>query len=416
MNDLLPTESPVWQYVESQFRTLMSRYGYHEIRTPIVEQTALFKRSIGEATDVVEKEMYTFDDRNSTSLTLRPENTAAVVRAALQHGLLHHQTQRLWYLGPMFRHERPQKGRYRQFHQFGVETFNMEGPDIDAEIIMMTARLWTQLGMRDQVTLELNSLGSNDARAAYRELLVAYLKQHEEVLDEDSKRRLVSNPLRVLDSKNPAMAEMLAGAPKLIDHLDDESREHFEQLKARLDNAGIPYVVNPRLVRGLDYYSRTVFEWTTAALGSQGTVCAGGRYDGLVDQLGGKSVPAVGFAMGVERLVLLLEALELIPDATRKTLDVYLTALGDTAQQHALALAERLRDEAPFLRLQLHCGGGSFKQQLKKADQSGATLALILGEDECQSNTVGIKYLREDRTQDTVAQDALADHLTQVLV
>lgn len=313
MNDLLPTDSPVWQYLEAQFRTLMSRYGYSEIRTPIVEQTSLFKRSIGEATDVVEKEMYTFDDRNGSSLTLRPENTAAVVRAALQHSLLHHQTQRLWYLGPMFRHERPQKGRYRQFHQFGAETFNMEGPDIDAELILLTARLWDQLGMRDKVTLELNSLGSNDARAAYRELLVSYLEQHKDVLDEDSLRRLDTNPLRVLDSKNPAMAEMLAGAPKLIDHLDPESLEHFEQLKQRLDEAGIAYVVNPRLVRGLDYYSRTVFEWTTTALGSQGTVCAGGRYDGLVEQLGGKGVPAVGFAMGVERLVLLLEALELIP-------------------------------------------------------------------------------------------------------
>lgn len=416
MNDLLPTESPVWQYLEAQFRTLMSRYGYREIRTPIVEQTSLFKRSIGEATDVVEKEMYTFDDRNGSSLTLRPENTAAVVRAALQHSLLHHQTQRLWYLGPMFRHERPQKGRYRQFHQFGAETFNMEGPDIDAELILLTARLWDQLGMRDQVTLELNSLGSNEARAAYRELLVSYLEQHKALLDEDSLRRLVSNPLRVLDSKNPAMAEMLAGAPKLIDHLDAESLEHFEELKRRLDEAGIAYVVNPRLVRGLDYYSRTVFEWTTTALGSQGTVCAGGRYDGLVEQLGGKGVPAVGFAMGVERLVLLLEELNLVPETATQTLDVYMTALGDAARQTAMALAERLRDEQPTLRLQLHCGGGSFKQQLKKADQSGATLALILGEEECQSGTVGIKYLREEQEQDTVAQEALGARLAQILV
>lgn len=415
MNDLLPTDSPVWQYLENQFRTLMSRYGYREIRTPIVEQTSLFKRSIGEATDVVEKEMYTFDDRNGASLTLRPENTAAVVRAALQHGLLHHQTQRLWYLGPMFRHERPQKGRYRQFHQFGVETFNMEGPDIDAELILLTARLWDQLGMREHVTLELNSLGSNEARAAYRELLVTYLEQHKDVLDEDSLRRLESNPLRVLDSKNPAMAEMLASAPKLIDHLDEESLDHFEQLKQRLDDAGIAYVINPRLVRGLDYYSRTVFEWTTTALGSQGTVCAGGRYDGLVEQLGGKGVPAVGFAMGVERLVLLLEALELIPAEATHTLDVYLTALGDKAQQTAMALAEQLRDAVPTLRLQLHCGGGSFKQQLKKADQSGATLALILGEEECQSNTLGIKYLREDRAQETLAQDAVAERLARIL-
>lgn len=415
MNDLLPTESPIWQYLEAQFRTLMSRYGYCEIRTPIVEHTSLFKRSIGEATDVVEKEMYTFDDRNGSSLTLRPENTAAVVRAALQHSLLHHQTQRLWYLGPMFRHERPQKGRYRQFHQFGAETFNMEGPDIDAELILLTARLWDQLGMRDQVTLELNSLGSNEARAAYKELLVSYLEQHKTLLDEDSLRRLVSNPLRVLDSKNPAMADMLAGAPKLIDHLDAESLEHFEALKQRLDKAGIAYVVNSRLVRGLDYYSRTVFEWTTTALGSQGTVCAGGRYDGLVEQLGGKGVPAVGFAMGVERLVLLLEELNLVPEAVTQTLDVYMTALGDTARQTAMALAERLRDEQPTLRLQLHCGGGNFKQQLKKADQSGATLALILGEEECQSGTIGIKYLREAHEQDTVAQEALAARLAQIL-
>ena len=415
MNDLLPTDSPVWHYLEAQFRALMSRYGYREIRTPIVEQTSLFKRSIGEATDVVEKEMYTFDDRNGSSLTLRPENTAAVVRAALQHGLLHHQTQRMWYLGPMFRHERPQKGRYRQFHQFGAETFNMEGPDIDAELILLTARLWDQLGMRDQVTLELNSLGSNEARAAYRDLLVVYLEQHKDVLDEDSLRRLESNPLRILDSKNPAMAEMLAEAPKLIDHLDEESLNHFEQLKQRLDEAGISYEINPRLVRGLDYYSRTVFEWTTTALGSQGTVCAGGRYDGLVEQLGGKGVPAVGFAMGVERLVLLLEELNLIPEEATQTLDVYLTALGDKAHQTAMALAERLRDELPTLRLQLHCGGGNFKQQLKKADQSGARLALILGEDECQAGTVGVKFLREERAQDTVAQAALADHLARIL-
>ena len=416
MNDLLPADLAVWQHVESQFRTLMARYGYSEIRTPIVEQTALFKRSIGEATDVVEKEMYTFDDRNGSSLTLRPENTAAVVRAALQHGLLHHQAPRLWYLGPMFRHERPQKGRYRQFHQFGAEAFNMEGPDIDAEIILMTARLWKALGIRDQVTLELNSLGSNEARMAYRERLTAYLEQHYDLLDEDSKRRLVSNPLRVLDSKNPAMATMLAGAPILLDYLDSASRAHFDALTARLDSAGVPFTVNPRLVRGLDYYNRTVFEWTTTALGSQGTVCAGGRYDGLVDQLGGRGVPAVGFAIGVERLVLLLDALDQIPAESRHTLDAYLTALSDTAQQQALALAERLRDEAPSLRLQLHCGGGSVKQQLKKADQSGATIALILGEDECQAGTVSIKYLREERAQETVMQDALADHLARALV
>lgn len=415
MNDLLPAQSPVWQYVESQFRALMASYGYGEIRTPMLEPTALFKRSIGEATDVVEKEMYTFDDRNGSSVTLRPENTAAVVRAALEHSLLHHQTQRLWYLGPMFRHERPQKGRYRQFHQFGVETFNMEGPDIDAEIITLTARLWCKLGLTDQVTLELNSLGSNEARAAYRETLVAYLNDHYELLDEDSRRRLTSNPLRILDSKNPAMADMLEAAPKLIDYLDEASRAHFEQLKARLDKVGITYTINPRLVRGLDYYSRTVFEWTTTALGSQGTVCAGGRYDGLVETLGGKHTPAVGFGMGVERLILLLESLDLIPDSVHRTLDVYLTALGDDASQYAAELAETLRDTLPSIRLQLHCGGGGFKQQLKKADQSGATLALILGEDECSNNTVGIKFLRESRDQESVSRDALPTRLNALL-
>lgn len=415
MNDILPAQSPVWQYVESQFRALMSSYGYGEIRTPMLEPTALFKRSIGEATDVVEKEMYTFDDRNGASVTLRPENTAAVVRAALEHSLLHHQTQRVWYLGPMFRHERPQKGRYRQFHQFGVETFNMEGPDIDAEIIILTARLWRRLGLTDQVTLELNSLGSSEARAAYRDTLVEYLNAHHDVLDEDSRRRLTTNPLRILDSKNPAMAEMLEAAPKLIDCLDAPSREHFEQLKARLDAVGISYTINPRLVRGLDYYSRTVFEWTTTALGSQGTVCAGGRYDGLVETLGGKPTPAVGFGMGVERLILLLESLDLIPEQVQRTLDVYLTALGDGAGQIAAELAETLRDTLPSIRLQLHCGGGSFKQQLKKADQSGATLALILGEDECARGTVGIKFLRESRDQESIEREALPARLAALL-
>ncbi|HIX60858.1 MAG TPA: histidine--tRNA ligase, partial [Candidatus Halomonas stercoripullorum] len=306
MNDLLPDQSALWQYFEATVQALTRRYGYAEIRTPIVEQTTLFARSIGEVTDIVEKEMYTFEDRNGDSLTLRPEGTASCVRAAMEHGLLHNQTQRLWYQGPMFRHERPQKGRYRQFHQVGVEAFGLEGPDIDAEVILLSARLWQELGLSEHVTLELNSLGSNAARAAYRDTLVAYFEQHRDQLDEDSLRRLGSNPLRILDSKNPAMAAMLADAPKLMDHLDAESREHFEQLTALLEAAGIDYVINPRLVRGLDYYCRTVFEWTTTALGSQGTVCAGGRYDGLVEQLGGKPTPAVGFAMGIERLILLL--------------------------------------------------------------------------------------------------------------
>ncbi|SDO52583.1 histidyl-tRNA synthetase [Halomonas shengliensis] len=415
MNDLLPEQSPLWQYFEGRVRTLMARYGYAEIRTPIVEQTALFARSIGEVTDIVEKEMYTFEDRNGDSLTLRPEGTASCVRAAMEHGLLHNQTQRLWYQGPMFRHERPQKGRYRQFHQVGVESFGLEGPDIDAEVILLSARLWRELGLMEHVTLELNSLGSAEARAAYRERLVAYFEQHREVLDEDSRRRLTSNPLRILDSKNPEMAEMLAGAPRLLDHLDDASREHFETLCGLLDAAGIDYVINPRLVRGLDYYGRTVFEWTTTALGSQGTVCAGGRYDGLVEQLGGKPTPAVGFAMGIERLVLLLETLELIPDAARGELDLYVLPMDDAATGAALQMAERLRGELPGLRAQLHCGGGSFKSRMKKADRSGARLALLLGEDELAEASATLKFLREERDQQSLPQAALAETLRELL-
>jgi histidyl-tRNA synthetase len=415
MNDLLPGQSSLWQYFEDQVRGLMQRYGYDEIRTPVVEQTALFKRSIGEVTDIVEKEMYTFEDRNGDSLTLRPEGTASCVRAAMEHGLLHNQTQRLWYQGPMFRHERPQKGRYRQFHQVGVEAFGLEGPDIDAEVILLSARLWRDLGLMEHVTLELNSLGSLDARAAYRDTLVAYFEAHHDQLDEDSRRRLASNPLRILDSKNPEMAEMLAGAPKLIDHLDEASREHFEALCAMLDAAGIAYVINPRLVRGLDYYGRTVFEWTTTALGSQGTVCAGGRYDGLVEQLGGKPTPAVGFAMGIERLVLLLETLELVPEAARGELDLYLLPMEDAATGAALLLGERLRGELPDLRAQLHCGGGSFKSRIKKADRSGARLALLLGENELADGTATLKFLREEREQLTLSRDALAAALTELL-
>ena len=415
MNDLLPEQSPLWQYFEHQVEALMQRYGYREIRTPILEQTALFARSIGEVTDIVEKEMYTFEDRNGDSLTLRPEGTAACVRAAMEHGLLHNQTQRLWYQGPMFRHERPQKGRYRQFHQVGVETFGMEGPDIDAEVILLSARLWKQLGLYEHVTLELNSLGSLAARQAYRDMLVGYFEQHRDVLDEDSQRRLSSNPLRILDSKNPDMAEMLSGAPQLLDHLDDESREHFEHLTSRLDAAGIAYRINPRLVRGLDYYSRTVFEWTTTALGSQGTVCAGGRYDGLVEQLGGKPIPAVGFAMGVERLILLLETLDLVPAESQGGPDAYLLAMGERAEREALLLAEALRDAMPTLSLQLHCGGGGFKSQIKKADKSGARVALILGEDEVEQGTVGVKFLREEREQQSLSRNAIAEALTSLL-
>ncbi|MYL23272.1 histidine--tRNA ligase [Halomonas alkaliantarctica] len=415
MNDLLPSESARWQFFEAKVRALMARYGFDEIRTPIVEQTALFARSIGEVTDIVEKEMYTFDDRNGDSLTLRPEGTASCVRAAMEHGLLHNQTQRLWYQGPMFRHERPQKGRYRQFHQVGVETYGFDGPDIDAEVILLSARLWQELGLSEHVTLEINSLGSSEARAAYRDTLVAYFEQHRDVLDEDSLRRLTTNPLRILDSKSEAMAQMLDGAPRLMDHLDAESREHFEQLKAMLDAAGIPYVVNPRLVRGLDYYCRTVFEWTTTALGSQGTVCAGGRYDGLVEQLGGKPTPAVGFAMGIERLILLLETLALIPDDALGGCDVYLVPMDAGTTVSALTLAERLRGELPELRLQLHCGGGSFKSRMKKADKSGARYALLLGEDEQQAQEITLKFLRDEREQERLAQAELGATLRQLL-
>lgn len=415
MNDLLPSDSPRWQFFETKVRQLMHRYGFDEIRTPIVEQTALFARSIGEVTDIVEKEMYTFDDRNGDSLTLRPEGTASCVRAAMEHGLLYNQTQRLWYQGPMFRHERPQKGRYRQFHQVGVETYGFEGPDIDAEVILLSARLWKELGLFEHVTLELNSLGSSEARAAYRDKLVAYFEQHREILDEDSQRRLITNPLRILDSKNPAMADMLNGAPQLMDHLDDASREHFEQLKAMLDAAGIPFVINPRLVRGLDYYCRTVFEWTTSALGSQGTVCAGGRYDGMVEQLGGKPTPAVGFAMGIERLILLLETLNLVPDEALGGCDVYLLPMDDNATIAALTLAEQLRSELPDLRLQLHCGGGSFKSRMKKADKSAAPIAILLGEDELAEHAATLKFLRDDREQQRVSQAALSATLGDLL-
>ena len=392
MNDILPEQTPLWRYFEGTVARLLDSYGYRQIRMPIVEFTELFKRSIGEVTDIVEKEMYTFDDRNGDSLTLRPEGTASCVRAVLEHGLSGGgQVQKLWYSGPMFRHERPQKGRYRQFHQIGVEVFNLAGPDIDAELIVLTWRLWGLLGLRDAVTLELNSLGSSAARAVYRDALVAYLEARRELLDEDSKRRLQSNPLRVLDSKVPETQALLVDAPRLEDYLDEESREHFAGLRARLDAAGIPYVINPKLVRGLDYYGKTVFEWVTDQLGSQGTVCAGGRYDGLVEQMGGKPTCGVGFAMGIERLVLLLETLEKVPAELSRQVDVYLAALGEGVELAALTLAERLRDEIPDLRLAVNAGAGSFKSQLKKADKSGALIALILGEDELAGQVVGVK-------------------------
>lgn len=415
MNDILPDQTPVWQYVESTVRRVLGQYGYQEIRMPVVEHTELFKRSIGEVTDIVEKEMYTFEDRNGDSLTLRPEGTAGCVRAAEEHGLLFNQTRRLWYTGPMFRHERPQKGRYRQFHQIGVECFGMAGPDIDAELLILTARLWSALGLSDHARLEINSIGTSDSRKVYRQALVAYLEQYQDKLDDDSKRRLTTNPLRILDSKDPATREILQGAPSLDDYLDDESRQHFEQLKAMLDAAGVAYTVNPALVRGLDYYGKTVFEWITDSLGAQGTICAGGRYDGLVEQLGGKPTVAVGFAMGLERLILLLETLELVPEHVNNQADVYVTAMGDQAVGPAMALAETLRNELPGRIVVSHCGGGSFKSQMKKADRSGARFAVILGENEIAQGTAGLKPLRDDQPQQEIAQADLAGVLAGLL-
>jgi len=415
MNDILPDQTPVWQYVESTVRQVLGQYGYQEIRMPVVEHTELFKRSIGEVTDIVEKEMYTFEDRNGDSLTLRPEGTAGCVRAAEEHGLLFNQTRRLWYTGPMFRHERPQKGRYRQFHQIGVECFGMAGPDIDAELLILTARLWSALGLSDHARLEINSIGTSDSRKVYRQALVAYLEQYQGKLDDDSKRRLTTNPLRILDSKDPATREILQGAPSLDDYLDDESRQHFEQLKAMLDAAGVAYTLNPALVRGLDYYGKTVFEWITDSLGAQGTICAGGRYDGLVEQLGGKPTVAVGFAMGLERLILLLETLELVPEHVNNQADVYVTAMGDQAVAPAMALAETLRNELPGRIVVSHCGGGSFKSQMKKADRSGARFAVILGENEIAQGTAGLKPLRDDQPQQEIAQADLAGVLAGLL-
>jgi len=415
MNDILPDQTPVWQYVESTVRQVLGQYGYQEIRMPVVEHTELFKRSIGEVTDIVEKEMYTFDDRNGDSLTLRPEGTAGCVRAAEEHGLLFNQTRRLWYTGPMFRHERPQKGRYRQFHQIGVECFGMAGPDIDAELLVLTARLWKAFGLTEHARLEINSIGTSESRKVYREALVRYLEQYKDQLDDDSKRRLGTNPLRILDSKDPATREILNGAPLLDDYLDDESRAHFEQLKALLDAAGVSYTVNPALVRGLDYYGKTVFEWITDSLGAQGTICAGGRYDGLVQQLGGKPTDAVGFAMGLERLILLLETLDLVPEQVNNNADVYVTAMGEQAVAPAMAVAECLRNELPGVVVVSHCGGGSFKSQMKKADRSNARYAVILGENEIASGTVALKPLRNDDPQQEVNQSELASVLKGLL-
>ncbi|WP_269935407.1 histidine--tRNA ligase [Serratia liquefaciens] len=413
MNDYLPEETALWQRIEGILKQVLSGYGYSEIRLPIVEQTPLFKRAIGEVTDVVEKEMYTFDDRNGESLTLRPEGTAGCVRAGIEHGLLYNQEQRLWYVGPMFRYERPQKGRYRQFHQLGAEVFGLQGPDIDAELILLSARWWKALGIAEHVKLELNSIGSLEARANYRDALVAFLEQHQDKLDEDCKRRMYSNPLRVLDSKNPEVQALLNDAPRLSEYLDEESKAHFEGLCELLAQAGIPYTINERLVRGLDYYNRTVFEWVTTSLGAQGTVCAGGRYDGLVEQLGGRATPAVGFAMGLERLVLLVQAVN--PEfKAPATIDVYVISSGAGTQSAAMQLAERVRDAAPQLKLMTNYGGGNFKKQITRADKWGARIALILGENEVAAEQVVVKDLRSGE-QETLAQSEVAVRLALML-
>jgi histidyl-tRNA synthetase len=404
MNDILPEATATWRFLETVVCDVVESYGYREIRLPILEHTELFRRSIGEATDIVEKEMYTFADRNDESLTLRPEATASMVRAGITNGLLHNQKQKLWTSGPMFRYEKPQKGRYRQFHQFDVEAMGYPGPDVDAELIIMCARLWSRLGL-GRLSLEINSLGNPDARGRYREELVRYFSAVKNRLDEDSIRRLGKNPLRILDSKNPEMQALIEAAPVMLDFLDAESRDHFAGLQALLDAADVAYTVNTRLVRGLDYYNLTVFEWVTDALGSQGAVCSGGRYDGLAEKLGGRATPAIGWAMGIERLVALYEASGGEPRV--RAPDVYIVAVADAALARGFEIAEMLRDELPALQLELNLGGGSFKSQLKRADKSGARLALILGEEEVAQNVAGLKPLRSDEDQSNVAVNAL---------
>jgi histidyl-tRNA synthetase len=410
MPDILPAQTPLWQRIERELAELCAAYGYAEIRLPLVEPTELFARSIGEATDIVEKEMYSFADHNGEGITLRPEGTAGCVRAVLQHGLLQNLPQRLWYMGPMFRYERPQKGRQRQFHQFGVESFGLPGPDIEAEHILFCARLWRRLGIDAHVRLEVNSLGSPAARGRYRDALVGFLSAHEAALDEDSRRRLVTNPLRILDSKHPGTQDLLRQAPRLDSFLDEDSRAHMDGLRGLLEAAGISHTINPALVRGLDYYGRTVYEWVTESLGAQGTVCGGGRYDALVPQLGGPAVPGVGFAMGLERLALLVQAVgeagfALAPHA-------YWVVADDASQRWAFAFAERLRDELPWLRMQVHCGGGSLKGQFKRADRSGAALALVVGADEREAGEVSVRELRSsDVPQARQPAGALRDWL-----
>ncbi len=418
MNDILPDQTPGWQYLEDTFRRVVQRHGYREIRFPVVEQTQLFKRSIGEITDIVEKEMYTFDDRNGDSLTLRPEGTAVCVRAADQHGLLYNQQQRLWYAGPMFRHERPQKGRYRQFHQFGVEAFGMAGPDIDAEVIQIGALLWQELGLTPFITLQINNIGSAADRQGYAKALTAFLEQHVDQLDTDARNRMHSNPMRVLDSKNPEMQALLASAPLLTDFVSDESKAHYAALQALLAAAGIAFEENPRLVRGLDYYNNCVFEWVTQELGAQGTVCGGGRYDGLVEQLGGKPTLAAGFAMGIERLVLMLESLSLIPASALQVVDIYVLVVGEGVVAEGLALARSLRTAFPDLGIIGHCGGGKYNSQLKRAYASGARLAVILEQDADTSatpNTVKLRRLDDSGQSETTDIDSVVAKVGEFL-
>jgi histidyl-tRNA synthetase len=412
MNDVLPLQMSAWHQLEAMARDLFAMYGYQEIRVPIVEQTALFKRSIGEFTDIVQKEMFTFQDPGGDSLTLRPEATAGIVRAMITNGLLHNQRQRVWCAGPMFRHEKPQRGRFRQFHQLDVEAFGYAGPDIDAEQIMLSARLLKRVGVQ-RLKLNLNSLGTAASRRIYREQLVAYFSAHKSRLDADSLRRLEGNPLRILDSKNPELQGLIEGAPLLAESLDPASRQHFDGVCRHLDAVGIPYLINPRLVRGLDYYSHTVFEWHTDELGSQGAVCSGGRYDGLVTQLGGEPTPAVGWAMGQERIVELLRVQH--GETPARAPDVYFVVAGQAAEAQGLAIAETLRDSCPALRMEVNCGGGSFKSQLKRADKSGARWALILGDAETEKRIVGLKSLRVEAPQAEIAWDELAAELKKRL-
>ena len=412
MKDILPDESPLWQKVETTLKQIMASYGYAEMRMPAVEYTSLFVRSIGEVTDVVEKEMYTFDD-NGDSLSLRPEGTAGCVRACIEHGLIHNQERRVWYTGSMFRHEKPQKGRYREFHQFGAEIFGISSAEIDAEIILLTNRIWTKFGIGDHVVLQLNSLGSSEERASYREALVSFLEQHKESLDEDCQRRMYTNPLRVLDTKNEKVLEILQNAPKLTDYFGEETRNHFDRLRAILDANGVKYEINPRLVRGLDYYNHTVFEWVTDLLGAQGTICGGGRYDGLVEQLGAQPTPAVGFAIGLERFILLLQSINAVE--VENPVDVYFCAVGDEAVRQSMVIAEQLRDQISGIRILTNCSGGNFKKQFKRADKSGALFALVLADDELAKNEIGIKNLRVESEQLNVKISAVAEELKKLL-